>query len=149
MFNIHKISASKVTDNLRAVNINDNIRKYYLNLNDANKSANLPRFPKRNIFSKISHNHSIDMNLSNDCNKVYSNKINFRQNEDNSIAMLAAQRQLYRDAKKINNVSVAVSVWIPFALAVVLLIIPGNAEWKCASYILSIVSMVLGFGIDK
>lgn len=78
-----------------------------------------------------------------------SNGIATRQNEDNSIAMLAAQRQLYRDAKKINTVSVAVSVWIPFALAVVLLIIPGNAEWKCASYILSIVSMVLGFGIDK
>ena len=49
VFNIQKISASKVTDNLRAVNINDNIRKFYLNLNDANKSANLPRFPKRNI----------------------------------------------------------------------------------------------------
>lgn len=78
-----------------------------------------------------------------------SNGIATRQNEDNLIAMLAAQRQLYRDAKKINTVSVAVSVWIPFALAVVLLIIPGNAEWKCASYILSIVSMVLGFGIDK
>lgn len=78
-----------------------------------------------------------------------SNGIATRQNEDNSIAMLAAQRQLYRDAKKINTVSVAVSVWIPFALAVVLLTIPGNAEWKCASYILSIVSMVLGFGIDK
>ena len=29
-----------------------------------------------------------------------SNGIAMRQNEDNSIAMLAAQRQLYRDAKK-------------------------------------------------
>lgn len=78
-----------------------------------------------------------------------SNGIATRQNEDNSIAMLAAQRQLYRDARKFNTVSVAVSVWIPFALAVVLWAIPGNAEWKCASYMLSIVSMVFGFGIDK
>lgn len=101
VFNIHKISASKVTDNLRAVNINDNIRKYYLNLNDANKSANLPRFPKRNIFRKISHNHSIDMNLSNDCNKVYSNKINFRQNEDNSISTKTTSKKI--DGKEIQE----------------------------------------------
>ena len=53
-----------------------------------------------------------------------SNGIAIRQNEDNSIAMLAAQRQLYRDAKKYNTVSVALSVWIPFALAVILLFIP-------------------------
>ena len=45
-----------------------------------------------------------------------SNGIATRQNEDNSIAMLAAQRQLYRDAKKYNTVLVALSVWIPFAL---------------------------------
>ena len=41
-----------------------------------------------------------------------SNGIAMRQNEDNSIAMLAAQRQLYRDAKKYNTVAVALSVWI-------------------------------------
>ena len=35
-----------------------------------------------------------------------SNGIATRQNEDNSIAMLAAQRQLYRDAKKFNTVLV-------------------------------------------
>lgn len=78
-----------------------------------------------------------------------SNGIATRQNEDNSIAMLAAQRQLYRDAKKYNTVSVALSVWIPFALAVILLIIPENTEWKYASYILSIVSMAFSFVIDK
>lgn len=78
-----------------------------------------------------------------------SNGIVMRQNENNSIAMLAAQRQLYRDAKKLNTLSVALSVWIPFALAVILLFIPGNTEWKCASYILSIVSMVFYFIVDK
>ena len=78
-----------------------------------------------------------------------SNGIAMRQNEDNSIAMLAAQRQLYRDAKKYNTVAVALSVWIPFALAVILLFIPENTEWRYASYILSIVSMVFSFVIDN
>lgn len=78
-----------------------------------------------------------------------SNGIATRQNEDNSIAMLAAQRQLYRDAKKFNTVSVVVSVWIPFVLAVILLFIPENTKWKFASYILSIISMFFSFVIDK
>lgn len=78
-----------------------------------------------------------------------SNGIVKRQNENNSIAMLAAQRQLYRDAKKFNTLSVALSVWIPFALAVILLFIPSNTEWKYASYILSVVSMAFSFIIDK
>ena len=78
-----------------------------------------------------------------------SNGIATRQNEDNSIAMLAAQRQLYRDAKKYNTVSVALSVWIPFALAVILLFISENTKWRYASYILSIVSMAFSFVIDK
>lgn len=78
-----------------------------------------------------------------------SNGIATRQNEDNSIAMLAAQRQLYRDAKKFNTVLVALSVWIPFALSVIILLIPENKEWKCISYILSIVSMIFSFVIDR
>jgi len=78
-----------------------------------------------------------------------SNGIATRQNENNSIAMLAAQRQLYRDAKKFDVLSVALSVWIPFVLAVILLFISGDTEWKNASYILSIVSMIFYFIIDK
>lgn len=78
-----------------------------------------------------------------------SNGIATRQNEDKSIAMLAAQRQLYRDVKKYNTVSVALSVWIPFVLSVILVFISENTEWRYASYILSIVSMVFSFVIDK
>lgn len=78
-----------------------------------------------------------------------SNRIVMRQNENNSIAMLAAQRQLYKDAKKLNTLSVALSVWIPFVLAIILLFIPGNTEWKYASYVLSIVSIVFCFVIEK
>lgn len=70
-----------------------------------------------------------------------SNGIATRQNEDNSIAMLAAQRQLYRDAKKFNIVLVALSV--------IVLLIPENKEWKCISYILSIVSMIFSSVIDR
>lgn len=78
-----------------------------------------------------------------------SNGIAMRQNEDKSIAMLAAQRQLYRDAKKYNTVLVALSVWIPFVLAVILLLLPDNTKWRYTSYVLSIISMFFGFVVDK
>ena len=70
-----------------------------------------------------------------------SNGINVRQNESNSIDMLASKRQLYRDAKWFNTLSVALSVWVPFALAVVLLVVPENSVWQYASYLISIGSM--------
>ena len=78
-----------------------------------------------------------------------SNGIVARQNEDNSITVLAAQRQLYRNVKKYNAVLVALSVWIPFALAVILLFFPGNTKVKYAMYILSLVSMAVSFVVDK
>lgn len=78
-----------------------------------------------------------------------SNGINVRQNKNNSIAMLAAQRQLYRDAKWFDTLSVALSVWVPFALAVVLLIVPENSVWQYASYLTSMGSMLFSFIVDK
>ena len=57
---------------------------------------------------------------------MMSNGINTRQNEENSIAMLAAQRQLYRDAKWFNTLFTAFAVWVPFSLAVIILIVPQN-----------------------
>lgn len=87
--------------------------------------------------------------IKSDRRNMMSNGIAVRQNEDKSIAMLAAQRQLYRDAKKFNTFSVVLSVWIPFVLAIILLFIPENTEWKYISYILSIVSMIVSFVIDK
>ena len=41
-----------------------------------------------------------------------SNGIALRQNEEKAIAMLAAQRQLYNDAKKFGAISVVLSVWL-------------------------------------
>ena len=98
VFDIHKISTSKVSDNLRAMNINDNIKKYYMNLHDVNKSANLPRFPKENIFRKLNNNNSNDnMNLSNDCfnnNKVCKKKLTMKQNEDNSTSTKTTSKKI-------------------------------------------------------
>lgn len=47
-----------------------------------------------------------------------SNGIGERQNEENNIAYLAAQRQLYRDAKNWNRAVCVCSVILPFALSV-------------------------------
>ena len=80
---------------------------------------------------------------------MMSNGINARQNEENSIAMLAAQRQLYRDAKWYNTLFTAFAVWVPFSLAVIILIVPQNVAWQYASYIISIGSMVFSFVVDK
>lgn len=78
-----------------------------------------------------------------------SNGILTRQNENNSIAMLAAQRQLYRDAKQFEILSVALSVWIPFALAVILFFSNQDSIWRYISYIIAIVSMIFSFAVDK
>ncbi len=60
-------------------------------------------------------------NYIDDGRIMMSNGIVIRQNEEKSIAMLAAQRQLYRNVKKFNILLVALSVWIPFILAIILL----------------------------
>lgn len=78
-----------------------------------------------------------------------SNGIAVRQNEEKAIAMLAAQRQLYNDAKKLGAISVVLSVWLPFAMSLILLILPEESIWKSVSYILAIVSMLFSFVVDK
>ncbi|MCR5226123.1 MAG: hypothetical protein K6E27_02770 [Eubacterium sp.] len=78
-----------------------------------------------------------------------SNGIGLRQNEEHSIEMLAAQRELYREAKIFNYLSVSMSVWIPFVLSIVLLFIPAYSPLGGVSYILSITSAILSFITDK
>lgn len=72
-----------------------------------------------------------------------------RQNENKSIAMLAAQRQLYRDVKRISTLSIALSVWVPFALAVILLFVTTDSVWQYASYAVAIGSMIFSFIVDR
>lgn len=78
-----------------------------------------------------------------------SNGIAVRQNEEKTIAMLAAQRQLYNDAKKLGTISIVLSVWLPFAMALILLFLPEESICKNVSYILAIVSMLFSFVVDK
>ena len=67
-----------------------------------------------------------------------SNGIKARENEEQSIEMLAAQRQLYNDAKKYGWLCIALSVWIPFALAICLLLIPEWPQFVIVLYICSL-----------
>ena len=78
-----------------------------------------------------------------------SNGIAVRKNEEKAIAMLAAQRQLYNDAKKLGTISIVLSVWLPFAMALILLFLPEESICKNVSYILAIVSMLFSFVVDK
>lgn len=77
-----------------------------------------------------------------------SNGINQRQNEEKCIAMLAAQRQLYNDAKKLDWLSTVLSILIPFLLSCVLLFVPKDSPVGVVSYIVSIVSMIFSFCVS-
>lgn len=77
-----------------------------------------------------------------------SNGIRLRQNEEHSIEMLAAQRQLYNDAKKYDWLSTALSVWIPFVMAIMLLFISEDSLVGIVSYIVPIISAISSFIIN-
>lgn len=77
-----------------------------------------------------------------------SNGINQRQNEEKCVAMLAAQRQLYNDAKKLDWTSTVLSVLIPFLLSCILLFVSKDSPVGVISYIVSIVSMIFSFGVS-
>lgn len=78
-----------------------------------------------------------------------SNGIRSRQNEEHSIEMLAAQRKLYNDAKAVNWISTALSVWIPFILSILLVFVIQNNPLETISYIISIISMLISLCIDS
>lgn len=78
-----------------------------------------------------------------------SNGIRLRQNEKHSIEMLAAQRQLYSDAKRLGWSSTALSVWFPFGLATILLFISEDSLVGIMSYIVSIISAISSFIVDE
>ena len=72
-----------------------------------------------------------------------SNKIAVRQNEEKAIIMLAAQRQLYNDAKKFGAISAVLSVWLPFAMSLILLFLPEESIWKSMKIFQGMVSSAL------
>lgn len=77
-----------------------------------------------------------------------SNGINQRQNEEKCVAMLAAQRPLYNDAKKLDWTSTVLSVLIPFLLSCILLFVSKDSPVGVISYIVSIVSMIFSFCVS-
>ena len=70
-----------------------------------------------------------------------SNGINKRQNEEKSIAYLAAQKQLYNDAKIMNGLIVIISVILPFLFS----FIKGNSNIENLLYVLSALSLFISF----
>ena len=70
-----------------------------------------------------------------------NNGIVERQNEEKYICYLAAQRQLYNEAKRLDGVGILFSVILPLFFSAVQLIISDNTYLNVASYVLSIVSM--------
>lgn len=77
------------------------------------------------------------------------NEIIERQNEDKSINYLAAQRQLYNEVKKLDNVGILFSVILPLFFATLQLIIKENTYLNVASYVLSILSMFIGLILNS
>ncbi|MBV4429679.1 S-4TM family putative pore-forming effector [Clostridium tyrobutyricum] len=81
-----------------------------------------------------------------------SNGINQRQNKNNSILMLAAQRQIYKEAKLINRVIAVCSVIIPFILSIISLV---GSDTNCSLVLKSIsiiswvIALLLGMKIKE
>ena len=78
-----------------------------------------------------------------------SNGIAVRQNEEKAIVMLAAQRQLYNDAKTCRIILDALSVLVPVVMSLISVALLEESILKSVPYILSIVSMLFSFFADK
>ena len=82
-----------------------------------------------------------------------NNGIVERQNEEKYICYLAAQRQLYNEAKRLDGIEILFSVVLPLFFAALQLIISDNTYLNATSYVLSIVSMgislLFGSYIDR
>ena len=84
-FDIYKISNSTISDNLKALNLNDNINNLYKHNNnrDQNKSATFIHSKKRNpVLAQLNNEN---MNLSNDC------YFSIKQSSGNKIFNLKAE----------------------------------------------------------
>lgn len=78
-----------------------------------------------------------------------NNEIVTRQNEEKAIEYLAAQRQIYSEAKKIDNIGIIFSVILPLVLSIMQLFFKENIFWSLSSKILSIVSMFVGMAVGS
>lgn len=78
-----------------------------------------------------------------------NNGIVCRQNEEKSIKCLAAQRQIYNEVKKFDNVGIVFSVVLPLVLSVLQLLWKKNRYLNTAAQMLSIVSMFVGMAVNS
>lgn len=78
-----------------------------------------------------------------------SNGIATRQNEEKYINHLAAQRQLYNEVKWWDNVNMVLSVILPLTLAISQILFKKIDVLKSLSYLLSLVSMLIGLFLDN
>ena len=78
-----------------------------------------------------------------------NNEIISRQNEDISINYLAAQRQLYNEAKKFDNLGILFSIFLPLCCAILQSLFHNNIYLNSASYILSIISMAVSLLLNS
>ena len=78
-----------------------------------------------------------------------SNTITERQNEEKSLAMLAAQRQIYSDLKMYGYIKMIFSLLIPFALSLFELVLKGNTVLPILTYFASILSLIISWCVYR
>ena len=78
-----------------------------------------------------------------------SNGLVERQNSPSSLRMLAAQRQLYRDSKKINTLIFITSVLLPFICSLLRELVPSYPLLSIGSCVISILGMIIGVFFAK
>ena len=78
-----------------------------------------------------------------------SNGIALRQNENPSIARLAAQRQLYSEAGHLDEINSIISVILPFILSIIVTLETAGSYVKVISYLLSVVSLIASILVVK
>lgn len=72
------------------------------------------------------------------------NKINLKQNEECSIQMLAAQREVYEEAKRYEKLVVIFSILLPVISAIMNDFFKDNVTLTVVTYIVSVVSLFIG-----
>ncbi|MDO5380215.1 MAG: S-4TM family putative pore-forming effector [Acidaminococcaceae bacterium] len=77
------------------------------------------------------------------------NEIFERQNNKKAIELLGAQRQLYNEVKRIEDLRIFFAVFFPMILAVIELFVINNQILSIIIYISSIVSMLIGLMVSS
>lgn len=78
-----------------------------------------------------------------------NNGITDRQNEEKSINYLAAQRQLYTEAKRLDGTGIWFSVFFPFLFSLLQLLDSDNIYLNAVAWALSIISMILSLLLNS